>query len=168
MGPKFKWPNLEKLAALVTVIGFPLLLASLFWAYELDGYISEQLTELKRIAQSQNNIALNQMVFGDPRNVGIIDAIESKKPILNTSGSAGQFSTVQLDKFLGDLETVGEVHDEGLLSDDELCASFSVYIQEAQRNQEVMDYLKANARYFSDLPKLFAFVTNSTNKNCRN
>ena len=34
------------------------------------------------------------------------------------------------------------VYKEGLLTDDKLCGSFSVYIQEAEANQEIKDYLK--------------------------
>jgi hypothetical protein len=40
-------------AALVTIIGFPLLLVSLWFAYRVDAVISEQLGEIKKIAQSE-------------------------------------------------------------------------------------------------------------------
>ena len=172
--------TLDKCAALVAIIGFPLLLISLIFANQLDQQVRDQIEELKTIAQSQkavaddqlkiaksqNNIALNQMFYGDSRNVGIIEAIENKKPILKMSSGDGQFSNAQLDKFLGDLETVRDVYKEGLLTEDELCGSFSVYIPEAEANQEIKDYLKANAKYFSGLPDLFAIVDNSKNKNC--
>jgi hypothetical protein len=111
--------TLEKWAALVTIIGFPLLFVSLYYAAHQDGVIITSVDKLRAIARSQNNIALSQMFFGDPRNLGIIEAIENKKPILNTNG--GQFSGTQLDKYLGDLETIYDVYDEKLLSDDELC-----------------------------------------------
>jgi hypothetical protein len=172
--------TLDKCTALVTIIGFPLLLASLISAVVLDRKVSRQIEELTtiaksqkevaddqlKIAKSQNNIALNQMFYGDPRNVGIIEAIESKKSILKTPGGDGQFSNAQLDKFLCDLETVYDVYDEGLLTDTELCGSFSVYIQEVEANQEIKDYLKANAKYFSGLPDLFAIVDKSKNEYC--
>ena len=105
------------------------------------------------------------MFYGDPRNVGIIEAIENKKPILKSA--TGDFSTAQLDKYLGDLQTIDDVYQEGLLTEEELCGSFSVYIQETEANQEVKDYLKANAKYFSGLPHLFATVDNSKDENCR-
>ena len=71
--------TLDKCTALVTIIGFPLLLASLISAVLLDRKVSRQIEELTavaddqlKIAKSQNNIALNQMFYGDPRNVGFI------------------------------------------------------------------------------------------------
>ena len=43
-----KWTGIA--AALVTIVGFPLLLGSLWFAFRLDTVISEQLGEIKRIA----------------------------------------------------------------------------------------------------------------------
>ena len=100
--------NLEKVAAVVTIIGFPLVLVSLIFAITLDEH------QLK-IARSQNNIALNQMLYGDPRNIAIIEAIENKKAIVKTPSGDGQFSSAQLDKYLGDLQTVYDVYKEGTL-----------------------------------------------------
>ena len=99
-------------------------------AFPVIGY---ELWDIERIAKSQNNIALSQTFFGDP-NLGIIEAIESKKPILKSNG--GQFSNTQMDKYLGDLETVYDTYEEGLLSEEELCGSFSAYAQEAEDNSE--------------------------------
>jgi hypothetical protein len=62
---------------------------------------------------------------------------------------------------------VDQVYGEGLLSESELCASFSDTIQRTERNPEVKDYLKENSKYFSGLPHLFATVDNSKNENCR-
>src|SRR5215470_2167804 len=58
--------NMDKLekglaAALMTIIGFPLLFISLWYAHRLDVKISQQLGEIKKIAQSENSIALNTM-----------------------------------------------------------------------------------------------------------
>lgn len=84
-------------AALVTIVGFPLLIVSLWFAYRVDETISEQLGEIKKIAQSQNSIALNTMLFNDPSNAGIINAIQNDKPILVENG--GSYSDVELDKY---------------------------------------------------------------------
>jgi hypothetical protein len=104
-------------------------------------------------------------VFGDPTNLGIIEAIEEKKSILK--GNGGQFSSTQMDKYLGDLETVYDVYEEGLLSEEELCGSFSAYAQEAEDNSEVKKYLTDNSNFFSGLPKLFDKVDKSSNENCK-
>jgi hypothetical protein len=159
MRPELKRPlSLEKGAALVTIVGFPLLLVSLIFA-------AHHISELKQVARSQNNIALSTMFSHDPTNLGIIEAIENKKPILNTVG--GSFSSTQLDKYLGDLETVYDVYEEGLLSEKELCGSFSVYAQEAEGNADVQEYLKKNSDYFDGLPKLFNVVDHSKAQGCR-
>jgi hypothetical protein len=139
-------------------------LASLFYAYRQDRLIITSVDNLQKIARSQNNIALSQMLFASPVNLGIIEAIETKTPILRSNG--GQFSSTQMDKYLGDLETVYDVFEEGLLSEDELCGSFSVYDQEAEGNSEVQKYLKDNSNFFSGLPKLFDKVDHSTS--CKN
>ena len=67
--------NMDKLekglaAALMTIIGFPLLFISLWYAHRLDVKISQQLGEIKKIAQSENSIALNTMLLNDPSNAG--------------------------------------------------------------------------------------------------
>jgi hypothetical protein len=98
-------------AALVTIIGFPLLLVSLWFAYRVDTVISEQLGEIKKIAQSENGIALNTMIFNDPVNAGIIKAIADDKPILIENG--GSYSGVDLDKYLGAFDTIELVHRAG-------------------------------------------------------
>jgi hypothetical protein len=74
--------SLEQWAYLATIFGFPALVASILYASRLDHRIGEQLSELKRIAQSQNAIALNTMLFNDPINARIIGAIETDMPIL--------------------------------------------------------------------------------------
>src|SRR5262245_28352216 len=52
--------------------GLPLAAVSVWFAYHLDVIISQQLSEIKRIAQSENSIALNTMVFNDYSNADII------------------------------------------------------------------------------------------------
>jgi hypothetical protein len=151
--------NLEKAAAVVTIIGFPLLIVSLFFAYILDGRISDQLTELKNVAASQNNIALNTMIFNNPTNVGIISDIENNKPILQKHG--GQYTSTQLDNYLGDFDTVEFAYNEGLLNQDQLCDSFSNYLDEIASSTEVQEYLSANESYFSGVPALTKLVNSS-------
>ena len=75
------------------------------------------------IAQSENNIALNTMLFNDSSNAGIISSIQNNKPILVENG--GSYSTVDVDKYLGAFNTVALVYRAGFLSDDHLCGSFA-------------------------------------------
>jgi hypothetical protein len=155
--------NLEKWSALVTIIGLPLLLVSLVFAYILDGRINEQLLEIKDIAASQNNIALNTMVFNDPTNIGIIAAIEKNQKVLTKHG--GNFSNTQLDKYLGDFDTVYFVYHEQLLTEDQLCDSFSAYIEETASSSEVNSYIKQYGPYLG-FQNLLAIIKTSQDKYC--
>jgi hypothetical protein len=152
-------------AALVTVVGFPLLLVSLWFAYRVDAVISEQLGEIKKIAQSENSIALNTMVFNDPSNAGIINAIQNDKPILVENG--GSYSDVDLDKYLGVFDTIELVYRDGFLSDDHLCDSFSFYIAEANKNSEVKKYLARYPNFFGGIRNLLPVIHNSQSKYCQ-
>jgi hypothetical protein len=152
-------------AALVTIVGLPLLLVSLWFAYRLDTVISEQLGEIKRIAQSENSIALNTMVFNDSSNAAIISSIQNSKPILVENG--GSYSTVDLDKYLGAFNTVAQVYRDGFLSDDHLCGSFAFYVKEANENAEVTKYLAQYPSYFGGFRELLAVIENSKSPRCR-
>jgi len=104
-----KWAVLA--AALVTIIGFPLLFISLWYAHRLDVKISQQLGEITKIAQSENSIALNTMLLNDSSNAGITHAIQNNKPVLVEND--GGHSEVELDKFLGAFDTIALVHRDG-------------------------------------------------------
>jgi hypothetical protein len=152
-------------AALVTIVGLPLLLASLWFAHRLDTVISEQLGEIKRISQSENSIALNAMLFNDSSNAGIISSIQNNKPILAENG--GSYSTVALDKYLGAFNTVALVYRDGFLSDDHLCGSFAFYVEDANGNSEVKKYLAEYPKYFGGFRDLLTAITNSKSPSCK-
>jgi len=76
-------------------------------------------------------------------------AIEEGAPILKEH--KGQFLTVQLDKYLGDFETVASVYHEGLLTKEQLEQHFSDYIEKLGSNREVKKYLDENPSYFDGL-----------------
>ena len=158
-----KWTGIA--AALVTIVGFPLLIGSLWFAYRLDSVISEQLGEIKRIAQSENSIDLNTMLFNDSSNAGIISSIQNNKPIL--VGHGGSYSTVDLDKYLGAFNTVALVYRDGFLSDDHLCGSFAFYVKEANENSEVKNYLAEYPSYFDGFRDLLTVIKNSKSSLCR-
>ena len=151
-------------AALVTIIGFPLLFVSLRYAHHLDVKISQQLGEIKKIAQSENSIALNTMLLNDPSNAGIIHAIQNNKPVLVENG--GSHSDVELDKFLGAFDTIALVYRDGFLSDDHLCSSFAFYIEEANKNSEVKKYLAQYPNFFDGIRRLLPVINNSKSSYC--
>jgi hypothetical protein len=160
--------KLEKAAAIVTIIGFPVIFISMaFGFYQLQS-ASEQLTAIQKVANSQNNIALNAEFFGDPTNIGIVNDIYNNWPILTEDG--GKYNDAQLDKYLGDFDTISDAYDEGFLSQADLCDSFSYYITATMANKEVGKYMateeKQDASFYGGIPELNADVMNSTDTDC--
>jgi hypothetical protein len=154
--------NLERIAYIVAITGFPLLLVSTILVYN-------QLVDVRRIAASQNNIQLS-ILFLRNNNIAIIKAIERnvddhKTQILRANG--GSFDTTQLDNYLGDFETIDQVYREGLLTEDEMCVSFSYYVGITAKNQEIKKYLADNADFFGGVVDLATAVARSKDQNCR-
>ena len=156
MSTEPKGKHLEKAAYIVTIVSLPILVVSL-----LLGYF--QLKDLKQAVSSQNNISLNTMFFNDT-NTGIIDAIENAKPILVEHN--GKYTDAQLDNYLGDFESVDQAYDEKLLTEDELCVSFSYYIASTTQNTEIKNYIASNRSFFSGLAALAGIVSESKDTNC--
>jgi len=154
-----KTETLERITYLVTIVGFPLLILSTLAAIY-------QIRETRHVVSSQNNIALNAMVFDNERNSGIIDAIENGNKILKENG--GKFFDSQLDSYLGDYATVFQAYNEGYLSEEQLCVSFSYYVTAIFTNAEIQEYIhrKDNAEFFGGVSELNGVVKNSKNMNC--
>ncbi len=156
---QIKTEALERAAYVVAIVGFPLLLVSTVVAIW-------QIRETKLIVSSQNNIALNAMIFDNDRNSAIVDTIESGDKILKENG--GKFADSQLDSYLGDYEIVFQASKEGYLSEEELCVTFSYYIAAIFKDKEVIDFMnrKNNADYFAGLYALNDKIKQSKNENC--
>jgi hypothetical protein len=108
---------IEYWAYIFTIIGFPILVASMFFVFY-------QIGELRQVVSSQNNIALSTLFLNDV-NTGIIDALEAGGPILIVH--KGKYTNAQLDNYLGDFETIDSVYIEGLLSKRILCLIFLLH-----------------------------------------
>jgi hypothetical protein len=152
---------LERIAFIVAIVGFPLLLIS-------TCAVLYQFIEVRHIASSQNTILLSQLFFRDA-NTAIIDAIEvnaidGKKQILREHG--GQFSDTRLDNYLGDFDIIDQVYKQGLLAEDEMCRAFSYYVTVTLKNDEVKAYMTANPTYFGGIKELKVAVEKSKMKNC--
>jgi hypothetical protein len=160
--------KLEKVAAIVTIIGFPVIAVSMLFGYYQLQAASDQLTAISKVAGSQNNIALSGEFFGDPTNIGIINNIYNNTPILLENG--GRYNDAQLDKYLGDFDTISDAYDEGLLSMPDLCDSFSYYITATMANKEITKYMaleeKQDSSFYGGLPELNTDVANSTDTDC--
>ena len=95
---RFRNETLERVAFIVAIVGFPLLVIS-------TCAVLYQFIEVRHIASSQNYILLSNLFFRDA-NIAIIDAIEinaidGKKQILREHG--GENTNTRLDNYLGDL-----------------------------------------------------------------
>jgi hypothetical protein len=122
-----------------------------------------QIVEVRHIASSQNNIALNSAFFSDT-NIGIIEVIENNQPVLKENG--GPYTTAQLDNYLGYFETINQAYSEGLLTEDQLCTSFSDHAITASKNKEVQEYMKNYSNYFDGFSELMIAIAKSTNSDC--
>jgi hypothetical protein len=153
MGEHLILKSIEYLAYIVTIIVFPLLVY--------------QIWVVQQAVSSQNNIALSTLFFNDV-NTGIIDALDTGVPILTIH--KGKYTKAQLDNYLGDFETIDSAYGEGLLSENEFCASFSYYVTLTSQNPEVEAYLassrKQDTGFFGGLSDLVNVVAKSKNVNC--
>ncbi|MDE1924685.1 MAG: hypothetical protein KGH79_00695 [Patescibacteria group bacterium] len=111
---------------------------------------------------SENNIALNGQ-FYTPNSEALAGAIDRGDPILQPKG---KFTTDQLDTYLGNFDEIDATYNEGLLSEDDLCNSFSYYIQITAKNAEVQKYLADNHLTPDGLTALVNVVNNIKDKNC--
>lgn len=112
---------------------------------------------------AQINIALNGQFF-TPDNGAIAGAIERGQAILQPKG---KFTTDQLDIYLGEFDVIDSAYQEGLLSESDLCDSFSYYIASTSENKEINDYLNSNQGFFGGIQDLAEVVKNSQNVNCK-
>lgn len=116
---------------------------------------------------SSNNISLNAQFF-TPTNIGIAGTIESGKPVLLKN--KGIYSDAELDNYLGTFDLIQNSYDEKLLKETDFCDSFSSYITNASKNQEVQKYIadsqKINSQFFTSVPYLYNKVQSSKSENC--
>lgn len=126
------------------------------------------IIDAKEQTSSQNNIALNTSFFSTS-NTKIIDAIENNQPILTEN--KGQYNDAQLDNYLGEFDTIESSYEKGLLSEADLCDSFSFYIGITNKNSEIKNYIiaqqKTDPGFFIALSDLAKVTSQSKNVNCR-
>lgn len=126
---------------------------------------STEAIELARKAtQVQNEIALNSMFFHDSTNVGIIEAMGSHKAVHIVNG--GDFNDTQISNYLGDFHTIYNSYQYSLFTEDQLCVSFSYFIELTKSNTEVSKYAEQNGQSIV-LNLLHEIVIKSSNPNCK-
>jgi hypothetical protein len=104
---QLKRDTLERVAFIVAIVGFPLLLIS-------TGAVLYQFIEVRHIASAQNHILLSTLFFRDA-NTEIIDAIEMNAVDENTQilkDHGGKYSNTRLDNYLGDFRNPQKRRDQ--------------------------------------------------------
>ena len=118
-------------------------------------------------ASLQNNIALNSQLYSGS-NLTVMEAIEIKNPILKDHG--GTMSAFQLDTYLGTFEVIYSAYDRHLLSEDDLCVSFSHYVTVTMKYPEISTYLtdmrKSDSGFFQGFVNLVRVITDSKDPSC--
>jgi hypothetical protein len=126
------------------------------------------IMDSRQAVSAQDNIALTAEFFTDI-NTKIIAAIENNLPILTENH--GQFNDVQLDNYLGNFDTIESAYDQKLLSQDDLCDSFSYYIDISSKDTEIQNYIaeqqKQDSEFLTSLAHLASVVSQSKDSNCK-
>ena len=156
--------TLGRWAYVATIIGVPLLFGALLLAYC-------QMRDATKAARLTNFIALTNEFF-NPTNAAIISTIEDGKPILIEN--KGKFADAQLDNYLGEFDTIETAYNEGLLSEEHLCVSFSYYADITNKSKEVTAYIKSQRRtqarnsspFFRGFSKIVSVVSESKLPDC--
>ena len=125
---KIKWETLEKALRLVEVFA---IVGGVIFA-------GVQIRDLRNDQSAQLMLEFNKELNSD-LNANLITAIEENKPILKNSG--GEFTTTDVDRYLGVYELLNTVSISGLISDDMLYNAFAYDILKTYQNGEIKSYL---------------------------
>jgi hypothetical protein len=125
-----------------------------------------QIRDARHAATVQNNIALTNSVLGDPDNIKIFEAIEKRQGAI-----VAQFTSAKIDSLLGAFEMIDDAVKHGLLTEHQLCVSFSYYIVLVHDDPELRAYVlsvrKDAENYYAGLDSLYRTVTRSADPTCR-
>ena len=97
-----------------------------------------QLRDLRNNQSAQFMLEFNQ-ALSSPINTKIIFALENNKPIFIENG--GEFTTADIDNYLGNYELLNNTYQVGLISNDMLYNGFSYDIVKTYQNTEIKNYL---------------------------
>src|SRR4029077_10146867 len=116
------------------------------------------------VTPTQGNVDLVTAFFYNANNAAIISALSGDRPILSS------FGWMQLDSFLGTLETIHDAYQKGQLDEAHLCNLFSYQVAKTYENREIHLYImegrKTDPGYFAWLDNLYGVVTNSKDRAC--
>lgn len=125
---KFGWKQTEKTLRIIEVVAI------------ISGVIFAgiQIRDLRNSESARLMLEFNNELNSD-LNANLITAIENNKPILKENG--GEFTTTDIDRYLGVYELLNRVSVVGLLHDDMLYNAFAYNIVKTYQNKEIQSYL---------------------------
>lgn len=154
-----KWSGkLVRLTQVLVIFTVVLVLLTLF----LIGITLFLIRDTRDQARAQSNVTLNGQFF-TTENETIIGAIEHGSFVLQPKG---KFTTDQLDNYLGEFEVIDTAYKENMLSEGDLCISFSYYTELTEKNSEVQKYIQVNQPFFQGFMDVVNIVKKSRDPNC--
>src|SRR5205085_4828040 len=101
----------------------------------------------------------------------VLYAIDYDKPILVENRKGGKSNRTQLDTYLGTFDVIKTAYDRHLLNEEDLCNSFSYYLQITNNNAEVRDHIieqrKTDSAFFQAFSELVEITAKSKNPACQ-
>jgi len=125
---KFDWKQAEKTLRIIEVLA---IVGGVIFA-------GVQIRDLRNTQSAQLMLEFNKELNSD-LNANLITTIEENKPILKNDG--GEFTTTDVDRYLGAYELLNNVSIAGLISDDMLYNAFAYDIMKTYQNKEIQNYL---------------------------
>jgi hypothetical protein len=125
---KLEWKQTERILRIIEVIA---IVSGVIFAVV-------QIRDLRNDQSAQLMLEFNKELNSN-LNANLITAIEDNKPLLKDNG--GEFSTTDIDRYLGVYELLNTVSITGLINDDMLYNAFAYDILKTYNNQEIKNYL---------------------------
>lgn len=129
----------ENISLWIALVSFLVAVGGFFLNLHLA---NKQIEDFKN---SQNNREVEYVLNFDDRlnsgtNYRLGLAVDKNRPILQNN--SGNFTTDDLDLFLGVYNQLSDVYDKGLISQGLLYSNFSYGLMRAYQNEEIQEYLK--------------------------
>lgn len=128
MSLKIEWKSIEKTLRIVEVTA---IIGGVIFA-------GVQIRDLRNSESARLMLEFNSELNSD-LNANLITTIEDNKPIFKENG--GEFTTTDVDRYLGIYELLNRVSVVGLLHDDMLYNAFAYNIVKTYQNKEIQSYL---------------------------
>jgi hypothetical protein len=143
------------LGAILTLVQIHSVITSLNQTNIQLKYAAEQISNEKDAEAGNMMITFNNLINTGTNN-DISNVIDSKEKLLQQNG--GKFTTHDLDSYLGIFESLEDIREKNLISEDILFDNFSSAVEDAYNNPEIVNYLKTirkqNSSYFLGFDEL--------------